>query len=151
MLPTALLDVAATDASTNTAKPITTKQAAVQYLADVKPYNVAWDKFGAAFEKWAKHTGGTAAHTGTFANPMVAAISTFDHKVLSQRWPANARSAIQTLVLDDAVLQGDLEGLPALNNLTLSSWAMSYRKDSTIDSAAADVVRSDLGLPLIKT
>ena len=138
-------------AGASTAKPITTKQAARQYLADAKPYNVANAKFDAAFAKWENEKNHTMAQTSVFVEPMVAAMSTFDRKALSQRWPAKVESAVRALVLDDATFQGDIESLPAVNVLTWSSWVSSFDKDATIDSTAANFVRSDLGLPLIET
>ena len=136
-------------ASASTTKPITIKQAAKQYLADVGPYNSALDKFSVAFTKWGK-ANGTAAQTTTFVKPMVAAVKTLDHKFLTQRWPTKAVGAVQTLISDTAALEGDIAGLPTVNILSESQWSTTFVRDDTVMAAAADIVRKDLGLTLVK-
>jgi hypothetical protein len=131
-------------------KPITVKQAAKQYLADVGPVNTAMDKFSAALTKWGD-ANGTAAQTTVFVKPAVAALKTFDHRVLTQRWPTKAAGAVETLASDTAAISGDISGLPAVNILSESKWSTTFDRDFTILGTAANIVRKDLGLPLTQS
>jgi hypothetical protein len=117
-----------------------------QYMADVAPANTAFTKFGTAFKAWS-NTSGTAAQTTAFVTPAVAAIQAFNQKVLAQSWPTSDRADVHALVAAAAAMSGDLSGLPSVNILDVSSWATQLTHDASIQSSAANTVRSDLGLP----
>lgn len=136
-------------ASARAAKPITLKQAATQYLRDVGPVNAAGVKFSAAFNKWGK-ANGTGAQTTVFVRPYATSLTLFDRKLLSQRWPVKALGDVRTLVRDDAGFVADIEELPSLNILNVSQWSAPFLRDGNAMAVSADIVRSDLGLPLAK-
>lgn len=136
-------------ASAGSAKPIARKQAAAQYLRDVDPFNASTSKFSAALSKWGK-ANGTASQTTSFVRPYVASFTLFDRELLRQRWPAKASDDVRSLVLDDAACIGDLDALPSVSVLNASQWSAQISHDENVSGAAADFVRSDLGLPLAK-
>lgn len=137
-------------ASASTAKPITAKQAGAQYLADVVPLQTATDNFTVAFDKWAG-ANGAPAQTTVFVKPFIAAHNAFDHLILTQRWPTNVLIAVQRRASAGAVVVADLERLPSVNVHSLSEWVSKFERDDAARAVAANVVRSDLRLPLVTT
>lgn len=114
-------------ASTHYPKGITQAQAAKQYLADVAPAN--------------------ALPQSTKPPAYAAAVDKFDTLLLSQRWPSGTRADIRALVVADAAVVGDYSAFPSSNILNGSALNATTRKDVKADTTAANIVRSDLGLP----
>lgn len=128
------------------ASPISTHQAAKQYLADVAPANTALAAFDKAVTKWTK-SDGTAAQTNPFVKPCVAALNRVDNQLTEQRWPANTTADMHALIVAIAAVEGDIAGLPSLNLLSVSSWVAAFTRDATVERAAVNTVRHDLHLP----
>ncbi len=119
-------------------------QAAKQYRADAVTVNNAWAHFSSAFTAWDAPATVEPSKTQSFVTPLVKAFGTFEHKLLTQRWPATARSDIHALGAAAAALQGDIAGLPSVNVLSVSSWLTTTQRDEANLSYAAGVVKSDL-------
>jgi hypothetical protein len=114
-------------ASTHHPKGITQAQAAKQYLADVAPSN--------------------ALPQSTKPPAYAAAVDKFDTLLLSQRWPAGTRADIRALAVADAAVVGDYNAFPSSSILNGSALNATTKKDLEADTTAANIVRSDLGLP----
>ncbi len=114
-------------ASTHHPKGITQAQAAKQYLADVAPAN--------------------ALPQSTKPPAYAAAVEKLDSLLLSQRWPSGTRADIRALVVADAAVVGDYNAFPSSNILNGSALNPTTQKDLEADTTAANIVRSDLGLP----
>jgi len=114
-------------ASTHHPEGITQAQAAKQYLADVAPAN--------------------ALPQSTKPPTYAAAVDKLDTLLLSQRWPSTTRADIRALVAADAAVVRDQNASPSSNILNGSGLNATTQKDVEADTTAANIVRSDLGLP----
>jgi len=114
-------------ASTHHPKGITQAQAAKQYLADVAPAN--------------------ALPKSTKPPAYAAAVDKLDTLLLNQQWPSATRADIRALVVADAAVVRDYNASPSSNILTGSGLNATTQKDVEADTTAANIVRSDLGLP----
>jgi hypothetical protein len=114
-------------ASTHHPTGITQAQAAKQYLADVAP--------------------GNALPESTKAPAYAAAVHKLDTLLLSQRWPSRTYADIRALVVADAAVVRDYNASPSSNILNGSALNATTQKDLEADTTAANIVRSDLGLP----
>ena len=114
-------------ASTHHPKGITQAQAAKQYLADVAPSN--------------------ALPQSTKPPAYAAAVDKLDTLLLSQRWPSGTRADIRALVAADAAVVGDYSAFPSSNIFKGSDLNATTQKDLEAETTAANIVRSDLGLP----
>lgn len=114
-------------ASTHHSKGITQAQAAKQYLGDVAPTN--------------------ALPQSTKPPAYAAAVDKLDTLLLSQRWPSGTRADIRALVVADAAVVGDYNASPSSNIFNGSALNGTTQKDLKADTTAANIVRSDLGLP----
>jgi hypothetical protein len=137
-------------ASANTAKPITQHRAAVRYLKDAGPVNSAANAFMAGFTKWNRDKNATMAQTESFARPYAAKVTVFYRELLGQKWSAKASRDIQALARDMANVAGDIESLSTINVFNVSAWMSTFARDENASGVSADIVRSDLGLPLAK-
>lgn len=70
-----------------------------------------------------------------------------DRLLLSQRWLSGTRADIRELVVADADVVGDYKAFPSSNILNGSAVTATTQKDLEADTTAANIVRSDLGLP----
>lgn len=114
-------------ASTHHLQGVTQAQAAKQYLADVAPSN--------------------ALPESTKPPAYAAAVDKLDTLLLSQRWPSGTRADIRALVEADAAVIRDYNVFPSSNILNGSALNATTKKDLEADTTAANIVRSDLGLP----
>jgi len=127
---------------------ITIKAAAKQYLKDVAPYNAAHNKFSSEASKW---TGSiTYAQMGKEATPFIAASETFQQKLLSQSWPTKAKRDVRTFYNAISPLEADLVTLSGVSSLSIENWLSTYNTNNSTATSDANLVRHDLGLPLVK-
>jgi hypothetical protein len=138
--------LAAQAAEKYSARVITTKQASRQYLADVAPFTEARSVYAAAFAEWHRDKVPPSQSTA-FVHPFVAACGALEHKLHSQKWPHGARSDVGALATTVSLVANDVGKLPSVDALTASAWASSLERASAASTAAANKVRSDLGLP----
>jgi len=120
--------------------------AARQYLAIIAPANQAVDVFEAGLKALPSSTTATAYVKITM--PLAAAFSTVDQKLLQGSWPANIRPDIRTLTGADSVVIADLGKVATVNAVTFSAWESQLSKDLGKILPQADLVRTDLGLPV---
>ena len=121
--------------------------AAKQYLADVKPANAAMKRFEANAGKWNSAT--TDAQAEKEAAPVVRALRRLQSDLLGQSWPSVARTDIRKLYLSISGLEADLLSLANVNLLNSGAWSSSFDHDLTRLGAEVNLVRHDLGLPLV--
>lgn len=127
---------------------ITVKAAGRQYLALVNPVNTTIATFVSQANGWSDST--TDAQAEADAQPVIKDLQNLQTGLLRDRWPSVARNDIKALVQSIAPLVGDLEGLASLNLLSASSWETTFERDASSTGTAANIVRSDLGLPPAK-
>lgn len=133
--------------ATTTSLSTTTKsQAASAYLAAVAPANSAANAFNAEVKTWTNST--TNAQAEADAQPVIAAFQAVQPKLLAiaASYPPAAVD-LKAEVNAYAPLLGDLTSLGSVNLLNASSWVQQTDSDIAKASAAANIVRSDLGLP----
>jgi hypothetical protein len=125
---------------------MTKEQAAHAYLAAVATPNGVLRTFLAKANGWTDSTPSTQAAAD--AKPLIDAITTLRTKLqaLAATFPA-AATDLQAVVTAQAVLQGDLTSLAAVNALNASSFAQTVARDARALRAATAIVRSRLGLP----
>jgi hypothetical protein len=127
--------------SSNAATP-----AAKQYLAIIAPANQAIDVFDAHLKALASSA--TAATYVKITAPLAAAFSTVDQKLSRDPWPANARTDIQALTVADSAVIADLDMVATVKPGTISAWERQLTNDLGKILPQAELVRTDLGLPL---
>jgi predicted RNA-binding Zn ribbon-like protein len=115
------------------------------YLSIVKPANDAIDRFEAKAKSWDDNATGEQAAKD--AAPAVAAIREADNKLLRVAWPASTAADVKELVRAHGSMTGDLDGLEGVNALSAGAWTTQLTQDAGKASAAANIVRADLGLP----
>jgi hypothetical protein len=140
----------ATTAPTSTTKPtpaptITVKTAGQQYVNLVNPVNAAISAFRTKANGWSNST--TSAQAEADAQPLISALQNLQNGLLHDQWPAAAGTDVKAVVQAIAPVTGDLEGLASVNLLNASSWSTTFQRDEASMGTAANVVRSDLGLP----
>jgi hypothetical protein len=125
---------------------MTKEQAAHTYLAAVAKPNEVLRTFLAKANGWTDSTPSTQAAAD--AKPLIDAITTLRTKLqaLAAAYPAAAND-LKAVVAAQAVLQGDLASLAAVNALNASSFAQTVTRDARALRAATAMVRSHLGLP----
>jgi hypothetical protein len=89
--------------------------------------------------------------TQAFVRPYASELTAFSRELLSQRWPVKVSSDVQALARDMANFTGDVETLPSINVFGVSQWLSSFARDENLSGVSANIVRSDLGLPLAKS
>jgi hypothetical protein len=131
---------------TATTGTMTKEQAAHTYLAAVATPNEVLRTFLAKANGWTDSTPST--QTAADAKPLIEAITTLRTKLLAlaAAFPA-AATDLKAVVTAQALLQGDLASLAAVNALNPSSFAQTVVRDARALRAATAIVRSDLGLP----
>ena len=125
---------------------MTKEQAAHTYLAAVATPNEVLRTFLAKANGWTGSTPSTQAAAD--AKPLIHAITTLRTKLqaLAAAFPA-AATDLKAVVTAQALLQGDLGSLAAVEALNASSFAQTVTRDARALRAATAIVRSDLGLP----
>jgi hypothetical protein len=125
---------------------MTTERAAHTYLAAVATPNEVLRTFLATANRWTDSTPSTQAAAD--AKPLIEAITTLRTKLqaLAAAFPA-AATDLKAVVTAQALLQGDLASLAAVNALNASSFAQTVSRDARALRAATAIVRSHLGLP----
>ncbi len=124
-------------------KAITKQTPGKQFLALLKPANVATDHFITAAGSWSSSTTLTQAEAG--AQSVIKTFEIANHGLITDQWPAAARFDVNTVAAADAVLIGDLEGFSHLD--MNSTWLSNFQRAVSHFSAAVAIVRHDLGLP----
>jgi|SRR5579871_805310 len=118
---------------------------AQQYLAIVKPAN---DAEAAAIKALkALPDTATAAQVAAAFAPAAQAFEKCDNALLRAQWPPNVEGDVKAMVTTNGALIGDINALSAQTSLSISAWATTFQSDGAKSSAAANVVRADLGLP----
>jgi hypothetical protein len=125
---------------------MTKRQAAHTYLAAVATPNEVLRTFLAKANSWTDSTSSTQAAAD--ARPLIDAITTLRTKLqaLAAAFP-EAATDLKAVVAAQAVLQGDLASLAAVNALNASSFAQTVTRDARALRAATAILRSHLGLP----
>ena len=117
----------------------------LQYLRLVTPMNSALDVLSRKLQKLT-----TASPTSDFvtaSTPFSKAVQKFDSDILRAEWPTGVTADIHSLATSDGPLVADLNSAWHVNSLTALDWSSSLTSDLTKSSLAANIVRSDLGLP----
>jgi hypothetical protein len=112
---------------------------AQDYLRLVAPVNRSF----ARFEKNAAlYTNATPSkRIANDSASVLAALDLFDNAVLRLNWAPVAKADVRMMVRADAALRADIAEVAYTHDFT------AYIRDETSSSAAANVVRADLGLP----
>jgi hypothetical protein len=129
-----------------TASTMTKAQAAQAYLSAVGPANAALKQFEKKAGGWNDST--TASEVQAAADPVVKAARQYQQGViaLARSYPP-AAADLKALVTADAPFVADLSTASTLNALNASSWVQQLARDANNATTAANIVRSDLGLP----
>lgn len=125
---------------------MTKAQADHVYLADVAPYNTAVLSMFKEFQHDDAST--TTSIAAGQVKPAIAAIQTTDGRLddlADQYRPAAAD--IRAMVNSDAGLLGDLVSINTVDGFNVDTWGQQVLRDVSQGHAAANMVRSDLGLP----
>jgi hypothetical protein len=116
-----------------------------QYVAITAPANDALSMWRSAIRKL-----GSDSSPSVIANVTATVAVVLDgtnHELLRAHWPASAEADVKAVVWDEGALIGDLSAVGRQNWFTAASWESHVSADAGKASAAADVVRADLGLP----
>lgn len=162
MLSTALALVAAACGgsksaapSTTTTPPATTAAAkpdfhalGQQYLKIIAPANTQIEAFNKKTNTYTENT--TAEQVAKDAEPLAAAVDKASTDLLHVDWPASIQPDVKAMVTAYGVLAGDLRSVGSQNILSIANWATQLGQDAGRARAAANIVRSDLGLPPVK-
>ncbi len=127
-----------------TTKPTTTSKATSyatgrDYLRLVARFNAALAHFQAEAKDDTDST--STKQIAKEAAPVTAALRAFDNAALRANWPPSVRADVRALIRADAGFRSDLEQLAYTRD-----WS-GLTRDAEASSAAANVVRADLGLP----
>ncbi len=122
-----------------------TEELAQTYLRIVNPGNAEADRFNAKAARWNDQTTGEQAAKD--AQPLIAGIQKADRELLRIDWPAPIAADIKELIRVQGALIGDLRGLENVNAFSAGSWSNQFSQDVGKLTAAANIVRADLGLP----
>jgi hypothetical protein len=144
---------------TATTGTMTKEQAAHTYLAAVATPNEVlrtllakangWtDSLRMGWFRWCSRNRRHPPRRLPDAKPLIDAITTLRTKLqaLAEAFPA-AATDLKAVVTAQALLQGDLTSLEAVNALTASSFAQTVTRDARALRAATAILRSHLGLP----
>lgn len=124
---------------------LTVKRAGKAFLADVAPLNAKITVFGAAATAWTSNT--TDAQAEAAAAPVIAALTKFNSKMETTKWPSAAKQDVHSLVLAVSPLEAGLQNLATLNFLDVETWLQSFTTATDGVATADGLVRSDLHLP----
>jgi hypothetical protein len=122
VVPTAIVPAVSAGASS--------ASAGTQFIADSLAKNFALNGFNKAFAAWESSKSSTFAESSSFVDPYVTALQAYDHKLLTQSWPAASLVDIDTLVENDGALEGDLLALPELSTSSSSSWLVTSTSET---------------------
>jgi hypothetical protein len=111
-----------------------------QYLALATPVNSAVDTFNVKNNALGSHF--SVAQIQAISTPLANAYQIFDNAVLRLAWPASLLADLHAMVAADSPEISDLQ-----HAATTQAWFDQLARDATASSSAANVVRSDLGLP----
>jgi len=132
----------------HTEPPMSRAALARAYLFITGPANDALSKFRTKASGWGDSTTGTQAAKD--AAPAVAALRRADSQLLRLDWGPSMNPEVRTLVTAHGAVIRDLGSLRALKSLAPGPWLNRLVDDSSKASAAAQVLRKDLGLPQSK-
>lgn len=122
---------------------MTREQAGKRYLAAVAPLNAATAAYDAVVK-----TSPAPTAAGPSAFHLADALVRADSQLLrlAQEYPPIAQD-VRALIGADALTEGDLRSIVAQNASTLPTWTQHFAADNAKAATAANVVRTDLGLP----
>lgn len=129
------------------ASALTIRQAARQYLADVAPYNAAVTRTDRVISHWTTTTPLVRAQKDV--EPLIKAGIQLQDRLLRQAWPKRARSAVRALYDALAPVNGYLSSLASFSVLNAGTFAATFSTYEMEAVSAANVLRHDLGLPLV--
>jgi hypothetical protein len=133
--------------STTAGASITKKAAGKQYVKDVAPLNVSISKFNSELLKWTNST--TDAQGENDAKPLITSMQDFQNKLLGQSWPSAAKHDVRVLYNAISPLEADLENISDASALNDGTFSSKFNMDSAVVGSDSNIVRHDLGLPLI--
>jgi hypothetical protein len=119
-----------------------------QYFQDTEPYVQA----ATAFAKGALAWGSDPTQTARLqtATPFIDAISSLQFNLVTQAWPASARTDVHSFYMALGPFRKDLVSLPRLSSTSTSavaSWDMRIKKDGVAVNRTTRSVLKDLGIP----
>lgn len=89
------------------------------------------------------------AQIAEVAAPLVSAYRQVDRNLLSIDWPATVRADIDALVKADATFEGVMDSISSQSSVSASQWSQQFSTAASQVNAAVNIVRRDLGLPLV--
>jgi hypothetical protein len=132
-------------ATTRTPTPVPTPNIpalAQQYLALVAPYNSAVGTFQIKYN--ALPNSPSMSQLNAICSPMATALQTYIDGVLRLPLPASILPDAHALATMAGTVEADLNNV---GNPTVNAWSTKLLQDFSQASTAANVLRSDLGLP----
>lgn len=118
-----------------------------QYLTIADPYNKVAAEALPAMETWAYTGPNSLTAFASLADPLIEALQTFDNRMLRSSWPADVTQDVKTHAAAAADVIGILSAATDQNELTIDGWLRSIPTAASRMSTAANIIRSDLGLP----
>jgi hypothetical protein len=127
--------------------PITTEQAAKQFLADDAPFASARTAYGIAFASWEAEKKPFSA-TNNFVEPFVKACKTFAQKLVSQHWPRGALSDARVFARSLIPIENDVNALPSLTRVVGARvLAAKFARDTATSLTDSNTLRGVLDIP----
>lgn len=126
---------------------ITMHRAARQYLRDAAAYNAAVDSVNVRMASWTTAT--TPEQAQRDVQPAIRAGFVFQHRLVTQAWPDRARRAVMTLYMALARFDGLLSSIRTVSVFDGGVIIAALNSAGVVAASDANVVRHDLGLPLV--
>jgi hypothetical protein len=120
-----------------------------QYLTIIGPSNAEVDKFNKKVDTYTDNT--TAEQIARDAEPLAASLDKASNELLQVDWPAPVKQDVKAMVTAYGALSGDLRSVGDQNIFSIANWSTQVAQDAGRAKAAANIVRSDLDLPPVKT
>jgi hypothetical protein len=96
---------------------------------------------------WQKYVQALPNNANVDVTEATSAITAADNALLRASWPANVVPDIKSMTVVDAALIADLEQVNNQTALSEGGYMNQLQADESKASAAANIVRADLGLP----
>jgi hypothetical protein len=124
---------------------LTRKEAADKYLEILGPANAALAKWQKQAQSYTDDT--TAEEIGKDTAPVAAALDDASAALLRVQWPSSVAPDVKELVRAHGPLAGDFRSVSSQTIFSVQNWITQLQQDAGKAHAAANIVRSDLGLP----
>lgn len=129
------------------ASATTIPKARHQYLADVASYNKAVDTVDARMRTWTSSTLIMTAQRDV--QPVISAGEVFQRRLIGQSWPKHVRPAIMRLYMAIGNEDAMLSSIQAMSVFDGGAIVAAMNQAGMVTLSDANVVRHDLGLPLV--